>query len=215
MHVNLMIADYPGFGHSEGKATLSGCARSVNLALDFLLRQSTKDVPKVILVGRSAGSIFAIDAAEKHADSPRVAGLVLESGVADLGQRLVARNVPLERNGLVSKEVFSDVSRDFNHEEKLKKISVPILIMHTEHDTIVPAFNGEKLARWAGPKLQELVLFKKGDHNSIFMENAVAYEQHLKKFIDTQVKKMPETKNQKLPPAQDCLVEIKAFAPRG
>ncbi len=43
--------------------------------------------------------------------------------------------------------------------------------------------NSEQLARWAEQRLYRLVLFDRGDHNTIQLFNAGAYREHLTEFI--------------------------------
>jgi len=61
--------------------------------------------------------------------------------------------------------------------------SSPVLLLHTRHDSLVPSWNSQRLAGWAGSKLQRLVLFEQGDHNDIQWTNSAAYLAALTEFI--------------------------------
>jgi pimeloyl-ACP methyl ester carboxylesterase len=176
---NLMLVDYPGYGASPGAPTLTGCSQSAQAALDHLLRQPAADVPAVVVMGRSLGSVFALDAAASCRDR-RLCGLVLESGIADLARRLEPRlaGVQPER----AKAILDQTRRDFDHREKMSRVTCPVLVLHTRRDTIVPAWNGQQLAGWAGARGQ-LVLFEQGDHNTIQTLNAESYQRALGEFI--------------------------------
>jgi pimeloyl-ACP methyl ester carboxylesterase len=178
---NLFLLDYPGYATSEGEPTFTTCRQAARAALRHLLARPSREVPVVVPVGRSAGSLFALDLAATSR-SPRVRGLVLESAVADPSQRLADR-FDLIATGLPRETILEQMSRDFDHRDKLARGRVPVLVLHTRGDQVVPAWNAERLAAWAGDRLYRLVLFDRGDHNTIQTENEAAYRGHLADFL--------------------------------
>jgi alpha-beta hydrolase superfamily lysophospholipase len=181
--VNLMLVDYPGYGASAGTPSLGACRRAARTAMDFLLAQPADEVPAVIAMGRSVGSIFALDAAASACGSPRLRGVILESGVADVMQRLETR-VPLAQAGIDRERLVVDLRRDFDHRLKVAGLERPVLVLHTRHDTTVPSWHAERLAEWAGPRLHKLVLFERGDHNTIQSVNSAQYLAEIGSFLD-------------------------------
>ncbi len=181
---NIFFVDYPGYATSDGDANLTGCCLAATAAYDYLCDQSVNDVPGVIVAGRSVGTIFALDCAARAAaaTSTRLWGLMLESGIADVRQRLAIR-VPYEQWGLDRAGVERQLARDFDHQAKLRQLTCPVLILHTRDDGLVPCTNSEQLADWAGSALLRLVLFDVGDHNSIQLFNAREYRQQLREFV--------------------------------
>ncbi|MCK5801025.1 MAG: alpha/beta hydrolase [Deltaproteobacteria bacterium] len=184
---NIFFVDYPGYASSDGKPTFTSCRQTARAALDFLLDQEEDKVPAVVVMGRSVGSIFALDAVAQTS-STRLAGLALESGIADVGQRLDIR-VPYDQLGLNRRAVHAELNEDFDHEAKLRALRCPVLILHTRHDSLVPAENSERLANWAGPNLLRLLLFEQGDHNDIQWVNEPAYRAALTEFIGASTRK--------------------------
>jgi pimeloyl-ACP methyl ester carboxylesterase len=91
--------------------------------------------------------------------------------------------VRYEELGLDRRALHAQLDRDFDHRAKLRSIPCPVLILHTLHDSLVPAWNSEKLAAWAGSKLHQLRLFEDGDHNDIQGQNAGEYQRELQAFI--------------------------------
>lgn len=178
---NIFFVDYPGYASSAGEPSLSGCCGATAAALRWLLARPADEVPAVVLMGRSVGSIFALDAAAAAA-SPRVAGLVLESGVADVAVRLALR-VDYEAWGIDRAAVEAELTRDFDHRQKLGSLDIPVMLLHTRHDDLVPSENSEAMARWAEENLFRLVLFDEGDHNTIQWLNGAEYVEHLAQFI--------------------------------
>lgn len=179
---NIFFVDYPGYAASAGEPTFSSCRQAARAALDYLLSRPRSEVPAALVLGRSVGSIFALDVAAACAD-PRLRGLALESGIADLRPRLDMR-LDYVRLGLDREELHRQVQRDFDHEVKVQRAGVPLLLLHTRHDSLVPVDNSELLARWAGEDLlHALVLFEQGDHNTIQLFNDVAYREALAGWV--------------------------------
>lgn len=178
---NIFFVDYPGYASSDGLPSLSSCSQAARAALDYLLHQPESEVPSVVVMGRSVGSIFALDAAASSS-SARVRGLALESGIADIEPRLALR-VPYDRVGIDPAAIGRELKRDFNHQQKMESLSCPVLVLHTLHDGLVPPENSRLLAGWAGDRLHKLCLFEQGDHNSIQFYNAREYQAELGRFI--------------------------------
>ena len=77
---NLLLAEYRGYGMSSGIPALAGMLDDVVPILDSLGRPDEK----LVLFGRSIGSLYAIHGVGQR---PKIGGLIIESGVADLAQR--------------------------------------------------------------------------------------------------------------------------------
>ena len=105
-----------------------------------------------------------------------------EHSVADLKARLAFR-VPFEQWGIDRQRFDAQVEQDYDHQAKMAQLACQVLILHTRHDGLVPSWNSEILARWAGERLFRLVLFDVGDHNSIQLFNADSYRANLADFI--------------------------------
>jgi hypothetical protein len=176
---NLFLLDYPGYGESEGRPTFSSCREAAEAALRFLLERA--EVPWVALLGRSLGSLFALDLAARH-PSPRLGALVLESAVADLKQRLAIR-LPYERLSLDREALERELDEDWDAEAKLARVGCPVLVLHCREDSVIPADHATRLARWAGARLDGLHLLDEGDHNSIQVLNAVEYQELVAAFL--------------------------------
>jgi pimeloyl-ACP methyl ester carboxylesterase len=132
----------------------------------------------VVVFGRSVGSLFALEAVAR---CPGVAGLVLESGIADPLERLMLRVTPGEL-GAPPAAFEAEVTARLDHRAKLAGYPGPVLVLHTRHDGIVDVSHGERLAAWAaGPA--RLRIFEDGDHNSILAENQEAYLGELARFL--------------------------------
>lgn len=173
--VDAFFAEYRGYGGSTGTPRLGAMlddVAAIRAAVD-------RGDDNIVVFGRSIGSIYAIELASRF---PDIAGLVLESGIADVHERILLRATP-EELGTTAEAMREDFERLFDHEAKLGRYPGPTLVLHAEHDHLVDRTHAERNAAWAGDDA-ELVLFDRGDHNSIFRANRTAYLDALGEFFD-------------------------------
>ena len=164
---NCLLVEFRGYGMSTGRPELGRILDDVELVLAKL----SAPVDKRVFFGRSVGSIPAIHAA---ALQPDAAGLIIESGIADVLERLLLRIDPAEL-GISRQELEQAVHSRLDQQNKIASFEGPVLIMHTAHDGLVDVSHAERLYAWAQSSDKKLEIFSRGDHNSIMMVNAEAY----------------------------------------
>ncbi len=162
---DLLLAEYRGYGASTGEPALGRMLDDVAAVL-----RAAGPPERVVVFGRSVGSLFALEAVAR---APAVAGLVLESAIADPLERLLLRVSPREL-GVDAAAFEAAVAARLDHRAKLAGYRGPVLVMHTRHDGLVDVSHAERLAAWAGERA-DLHVFEEGDHNSILAENQEAY----------------------------------------
>ena len=171
--INVVLAEYRGYGASSGRPSL---ARMLDDAV--AVADATGAPPSSLFVyGRSVGSIYALHVASQRP----VGGLVIESGISDVLVRLLLRVEPSELG--VTIDAMRDAAREIvDHRAKMTAYAGPVLVMHTRGDHIVPPSNAVDLAGWAGDRA-ELVLFERGDHNSIHAFNGAEILSRVTAFV--------------------------------
>ena len=174
---NSLFVEYRQYGGSTGQAQLVAMLDDGEAAL------AAAEVPveTAIIFGRSIGSLYAIELAHRQ---PTVAGLILESGIADPAERFLAY-ADLASAKLDEQSVFAEVKRHFNHKAKLSGYSRPILVLHTEHDGLIDISHAERNLKWAATSQKRLLRFPRGDHNSIMAWNFDEYMQAIASFAKT------------------------------
>lgn len=176
MGCNCFLAEFRGYGGSTGTPQLG------KMLQDVLPTISALDRPhhKLVLFGRSVGSLFAIKAAELF---PDVAGLILESAIADPLERLLLRLHPKEI-GATGEALEAAVHHAIDIKGILSRFAQPALILHTRHDGLIDVNHAEKLAQWCtGPT--HLNIFPRGTHNDIMFVNSQQYFSLINDFLAT------------------------------
>jgi len=173
--VETVFVEYRGYGASTGTPRLQsmlGDAEKVFAAVG-------RPAEQVIVFGRSVGSLYALEIVSRH---PDVAGLILESGIADVHERVMMRVRPDEL-GVTSSELAEECRRHFNHEQKLSRYKGPLLVLHAMSDTLVEPTHGRRLHGWGGGDNKVMKMFAQGDHNTIMLSNWEEYWTTVRKFI--------------------------------
>ena len=175
MGVNSLFVEYRNYGESTGEAKL------VAMLGDGEAAMIAAGVPpeKAIIFGRSIGSLYAIELAHRQ---PNIAGLIIESGIADPSERFLAY-ADLESAGFNEDDVKTEVNRYFNHKNKLSEYTHPLLIVHTENDGLIDISHAERNHKWAGSRQKRLIRFPKGNHNTIFGTNKKEYLDAVGSFV--------------------------------
>lgn len=161
--LNVLLVEYRGYGGSTGEPRLG------QMLDDVAVVRKACGIPsrEVVLYGRSVGAIFAL---EWVAGDPAVAGLVLESGVADPHQRLALRLDPSEIGS--DRESFQAAcARRLSHQEKLAQYRGPLLVFHAINDRLVELSHAQLHMEWSKSQNKKLVTFHRGDHNTILTYN--------------------------------------------
>lgn len=173
---NCLLVEYRGYGRSSGRPELGKMLADVPRVIGAL----GQPPGNLVFFGRSVGSIFALEAVARFPDA---AGLVLESGIADLLERLLLRLAPGEL-GVGWPELATAVKTQCDHREKLRNYAGPVLVLHASRDSLVDISHGERLYQWAaGPK--RMLRFDRGDHNNVMVINAREYFSALREFLSS------------------------------
>lgn len=174
--LNLLVADYRGYGASGGKPTFSAMVNDAVIIFDYVyeheLFQGLSGKPGWYVMGRSLGSISALELAAKFAD--RLRGLIVESGfisVAGLIRHL----------GLPSPGDLTPLEKEYRN--LVGKIKLPSLIIHGERDRLVPLKQGREVYDTLGSERKEMVIIDRADHNDIMFVDSEKYMDAVAHFV--------------------------------
>jgi len=172
---NLLLFEFRGYGMSNGKPALVDMLDDV----ECVIKKINISQNKIILYGRSVGTLYATHAASVF---PNASALILESGIADIEERIMIRiSSPAEINSSYE-ELKLEFDKHFNTKNKLSTFKGKSLILHTVNDQLVSVNHGKKLFEYLN-KPKNIHLFDRGDHNTIFSVNQKEYFQILFDFL--------------------------------
>lgn len=178
--INVLMVDYRGYGHSEGRPTEAGLQADAEACLSLLRGHSALQGSKVVVFGRSLGGAVALYLAKRFPGE--VAGVVVEntflsiSAMTDLLMPIVRPLKPLLLR------MFWD------NEAVVADVEQPILFISGDRDELVPPAHMRKLHEVAlRSKHRELFRVASGGHNDTFEKAGMAYYLRLQAFIDQHV----------------------------
>lgn len=132
--IHLVAYDYPGYGHSRGRASVRNSNEALAAVLRHLNERGLSDAD-IILWGRSVGGGPTLALARHRA----FRGIILQS--AFISAFRVVTHLPL-----------FPFDR-YNNASILRRITTPVLILHGEEDRTIPIQHGRALyAAARGPK---------------------------------------------------------------
>lgn len=165
--VNFLPADYRGYGRSGGHPTVTSMMRDCHVIFFFVREWLTdRDYRGPLLVmGRSLGSASALELAWHYGEL--VHGLIVESGFARADLLLALLGV--EVSGLNRR------GGAFDHLEKIRSYTGPTLIIHAEHDHIIPFSDGQALFEASGAGTKTFLKIPGANHNDIHVRGLAKY----------------------------------------
>ncbi|MBT3210044.1 MAG: alpha/beta hydrolase [Bacteroidetes bacterium] len=171
---NIFLFEYRGYGMSNGNPELVTILNDTEL----MIRQINLPLENIILFGRSVGSIYAIHAASCF---PEISGLIIESGIANILERMLMRVTPVELN-LDEDSFENEVLKHFDNESKISEFRGSSLFLHSEYDGLVDKTHAKKLFV-AANEPKHLTIFPEGNHNTIISVNWHEYFNLIDNFI--------------------------------
>jgi pimeloyl-ACP methyl ester carboxylesterase len=174
--INLVVADYRGYGASTGVPTLTDLAQDAHTVFKEVREElSRRNLRKDLWVmGRSLGSISALELAYHHQEE--IKGLIIESGFPSVVRIMFHLGMPAHGMGLEK--------IDQGCLERIKKIFLPTLIIHGEQDSLVPLENAKDIYQHLGAQEKELLVIPSATHNDIMLVGFMDYFKAIQQFIE-------------------------------
>lgn len=169
MGASVLLFDYRGFGRSRGRPSETGTYLDGEAAVGYLSRARGIPSDRLVYYGESLGCAVALETALKL--PPRA--LILDSpftSVVEMG-RLVFPFLPVDWL----------VRCRYDNLAKISRLKVPLLVLHSEEDDIIPFDMGRRLYEAAQEPKRMAVL--QGGHNDGFLESA-AWGPSVRDFLE-------------------------------
>ena len=167
------MIDYRGYGKSQGKfPTEQQVYQDAQIAWDYLVQKKGINPQQIIVYGHSLGGAIAIELASQN---PTMAGLVVEGSFTSMKDMVVFKGeytwFPID----------AILTQRFDSLDKVKSLSVPLLLIHGEQDTIVPSYMSESLFT-AANEPKRLLLISDAGHNDVPEVSGEEYLQTIQNF---------------------------------
>ncbi len=175
--LNFFPVDYRGYGRLGGSPTVTAMMRDCHAIFAFArkwLPQHGYPGP-IMVMGRSLGSASALELAAGYPEL--VEALVVESGFAYAGPLLQLLGVDLAAIGFQESVGFRNI-------DKIQAYAGPTLIIHAEHDQIIPLSDGQALYDASAAPDKTFLKIPQADHNDILLQGFAEYMAAVKGLAD-------------------------------
>jgi fermentation-respiration switch protein FrsA (DUF1100 family) len=156
---SVLLFDYRGFGKSAGTPSEEGTHLDAEAAHEHLVRVEGVPPERIVLHGESLGCAVAIELALRRP----VAGVVAESAFTSIPD-MAAEVYPFLPARLLARVRYDNLA-------KVARLEVPLLLVHSPQDEIVPVAHGRRLFE-AAREPRELLLTEGGHNEGGFMRRA-------------------------------------------
>jgi len=173
--ISLLVADYRGYGKSQGTPSVSTLLPDALEVFDQVheWRKAQQRTGPFLVMGRSLGSAPAIEIAYRRKE--QISALILDSAFAYSLPLLKLVGIPVETLGIREEAGFRNY-------EKIVFISKPTLLIAGQRDELIPPSESETLLQNSGAHRKELVLVPGAGHNDIFERCGEGYFEMIARF---------------------------------
>ncbi len=147
--VAVFLFDYRGYGRSQGKPSEEGTYLDAEAAYDWV---AAKGFKRIVVYGESLGGAVACELALRRP----AAALVLQStftSIPDIGAKLFPW-LPVRRIATIRYDTVA----------KLPTVTVPVLVMHSRTDRLIPYSHAER--NFAAAREPKFFCDLDGEHNN-------------------------------------------------
>jgi alpha-beta hydrolase superfamily lysophospholipase len=174
---SVLAIDYRGFGKSDGELpSETSVYEDAQVGWDWVARHEP-DPARRFIYGHSLGGAVAIDLAarlSREGAPPAARGLIVESSftsLADMASELTHGWLP---------SVL--LTQKFDSIDKIRRIRMPVLLVHGADDRYVPSRFSVALYA-AAPEPKKLLVVANGSHNNSLAVGGAVYEQAVRDFF--------------------------------
>ena len=143
---NVFLLDYRGYGASEGQPSVEGVQEDVNAAMRSLLSRPDVNSDRIVVFGQSLGGSIAVYNIAHSPYRRHIRALAVESAFASY--RAIAREklAAFWLTWPLQYPLSWMVSDEYSPSEAVAGVSpIPLLVIHGDHDPIVPLHHGQQL----------------------------------------------------------------------
>ena len=169
LRMNVFIFDYRGYGRSTGNPSESGVYKDAQAAWQHLTEARGIPPREILLFGRSLGGAIATWLAVRT----QAGGLIIESTFTSVPD-LAAKLYPFLPVRFLAR-------LDFNTRKALRSVQIPVLVIHSRDDEIIPYSHGQMNYDSANEPKQFIEL--RGGHNDGFLVSETTYERGIQHFL--------------------------------
>jgi len=177
---NVFLIDYRGYGVSEGEPSVDGVQEDVNAAMRTLLTRPGVDPDRIVMFGQSLGGSLAIYNVAHSPYRRHIRALAVESAFASYRDIAREKLASFWLTWPLQYPLSWLISDKYSPAAAVALVSpIPLLIIHGDHDAIVPVSNAKRLFELAREPKQLWIVPDGGHiqafHHRVYRDRFVAW----------------------------------------
>lgn len=180
LDANVLMADYVGFGLSGGEPSETNCYATADVCYQYLRGRQDVNQKRLFIAGYSLGSGVAVDLAARELSAHQpVAGLALFAAYTSLADE-AHQEYPVFPTALLR----ALLRFPFASEQKMPRVSCPVLLVHSRDDRLIPFRMADALAAASAGKVTRLNI-SHADHGFYFTATGDVIYPALARFMES------------------------------
>ncbi len=174
---DVLLIDYRGYGLSTGNfPSEAQIYQDVENVWNYLVYQRKINPQNILIYGHSLGGAIAIELATRHSE---IAGLIIKSSFTSM------QNMVNHQGGIYRFfPIKLLLNQKFDSMTKLRKLDIPILLIHGTEDVSVPAYMSEQLFAVTPAKIKDLYIVPGAGHNNVTTIAGDEYLNRINEFVN-------------------------------
>ncbi|MEL6814188.1 MAG: alpha/beta fold hydrolase, partial [Cyanobacteria bacterium J06598_3] len=171
----VLAFDYRGYGRSGGDFPHeTQLYEDAEVVWDYLRESQGIPAEQIVIYGESMGGAIALDLAIKHPDAN---ALIMQSSFTSMAEAINAR--PATKVFPVN----SILSERFESLDKIDGLKMPVLFLHGQVDSVIPAEMSQRLHDATPTPYKQLFLIPNADHVSIYQPGSNSYLRAIQRLM--------------------------------
>lgn len=145
-HYNVLLLDYRGYGASGGSASIAGSLRDIETALGWLVARPEVQAHGLAVFGQSLGGALAVYAVAHSRYRSHIKALIVDSAFSSYRGITREKLAEFWLTWPLQWPLSLTVGDAYSPVDAIGRVSpIPVLILHGEHDPVVPIRHAERL----------------------------------------------------------------------
>ena len=145
-HYNVLLPDYRGYGESAGTPTLPGLVTDAETAIAWLAARPEVQTQGMAVFGQSLGGSLAVYAVAHSPERAQIKTLIIDSAFSSYRRIAREKLAGFWLTWALQWPLSFTVDDQYSPIDAIAAISpIPLLIIHSVHDQIVPISHAEAL----------------------------------------------------------------------